>query len=363
MNILQVGTALHGWGGIERYVSYLSEGLIERGHKVWCTCPHDSELSRRCPANIVEIKSRGKHDPLALWQHKKLIEEHKIDVVHIHFTPDMYIGSLAARLTKCPKIILTRHVAEPWHPLKSYAYGSLVHHVIAVSDAVGEVLVASGIDPEDVTVAKAGSPPLCCEPCPDKSKGPFAHSGFTFGIAGRLVREKGVDIAIQAAAINHLPIEVVGEGQWRSTLEAQVSSSGAPVTFHGFTDKIAEFLAAIDCLIVPSRWAEAFPFAVLEAMSAGKPVIAANVGGLPEMVEDGFTGLLFECVNAEDLAQKMVAISSNPESARRMGENAQLRYRANYTVRDMTRRIEEVYMKVGRKTATKKGRLHESQPL
>jgi glycosyltransferase involved in cell wall biosynthesis len=105
-------------------------------------------------------------------------------------------------------------------------------------------------------------------------------------------------------------------------------------------------MAAMDIIAIPSVWQEAFPYAALEAMSLGRPILGSCVGGIPELVQDGETGLLFENRNSAQLSTLIQGLSERRSELVRMGETGQTRYQENYTVPHMAARIEKVYQNV-----------------
>jgi glycosyltransferase involved in cell wall biosynthesis len=143
---------------------------------------------------------------------------------------------------------------------------------------------------------------------------------------GRLESYKGLHTLLAAAGqLGNLPLKIVGEGseeaEIRRTAEALALEN---VTFDGYKtgEDLRQRLRECSFVVVPSEWYENHPYSVMESMAAGKPVVAARIGGLPEMVEEGLTGLLFEPGNAAELAEKMRCLSSDKELRARMGRSA-----------------------------------------
>ncbi len=120
---------------------------------------------------------------------------------------------------------------------------------------------------------------------------------------GRLSEEKGLDILIKAAAITKHRVMIVGSGPEEQRLKDLVSEFRAPVEFVGFKsgEDLAHLIVPARAVVVPSIWRENMPLSMLEAMSLKKPIIASRVGGLPEMVENGVTGLLCNPGDVDDL--------------------------------------------------------------
>ena len=348
MKILQVGSSLESWGGIERYVAYLSEGLSDRGHEVVVSCAPCCPLDMRLTVRNLPIKVRRKFDFQAFSKYLRHFKTVRYDVVHVHFSPDFLLPAIAARMTGQPLSIMSRHVVLPWTPTKVRLYSSLFDHFIPVSDAVKRQLITSGVSIEKMTVAKAGCPALVPVKVREQMRHELGiHNGdMAVGYFGRLVAEKGVDTLISACTKmpKGISFEVFGNGPLSGELEAKALSAKSPVRFHGFREDIPECIEAMEAVVIPSIWEEAFPFAALEAMSLGRTVIASRVGGMPEIIEDGKTGMLFDKGDDAALAVAAAKLAADPDLNARLGANAREAHRSSYTIEKMAERIEAVYL-------------------
>ncbi len=334
MKVLLVGSGLFDWGGIERYVSYLQTGLVERDHTVFVTSPADSPLSKNTQGSL-PLGTKGKYDLAALAAYLRLFREQRFDVVHVQFNPDFLVAGVAARLRKQPKTVLTRHVALPWSAAKVKLYGALFDTIIPVSEAVQKKLLHSGIPAEKMIVAKAGCPALQPKNSVDSKE------GFHVGAFGRLVPEKGLSVFFKAlAASPGITGHVYGSGPLEDELKAHAPKNAI---FHGFVTDVADHMAAMHVVVIPSQWEEAFPYAALEAMSLGKPLVVSNVGGLPEIVSEGVNGLLFDKANPAELASSLQQLQQDQAAAAKMGERGRVLHRAEYTIQRMAERIEAAY--------------------
>lgn len=145
------------------------------------------------------------------------------------------------------------------------------------------------------------------------------HAGTYAGYVGRVSPEKGVDTLISAAALSpDIPVRVAGDTSgWTEVLTKAPES----VSFLGSVQRaeLNRFYRRARFVVVPSICFDVFPTVVLEALSHGIPVIGSRIGGIPEIVRDGVTGLLFDPGNVEDLAQKMRLLWENPDLCREMG--------------------------------------------
>jgi glycosyltransferase involved in cell wall biosynthesis len=163
----------------------------------------------------------------------------------------------------------------------------------------------------------------------DTATNPSAGQYVAF--AGRMSPEKGVDIFLGAAErMPNVPFKVAGDGPLLSEMMARAPAN---VEFLGRLgpDDLREFYGKSQFVVVPSVWFEQFPIVVLEAMARGLPVIASRIGGLPEIVEEGITGSLFEPGNPEDLVQQVRRLWEDPELCNRMGRAGRQKVIREYT--------------------------------
>jgi len=146
--------------------------------------------------------------------------------------------------------------------------------------------------------------------------------GDFVGFSGRVSPEKGVSTLVQAARqCPHIPFKAAGDHKRMPDLLSQAPSN---FEFLGNLDpkRLAKFYQSVRISILPSTWYEGFPIALLEAMLRGIPVICSRIGGLPEIVEDGVTGLLFEPGNSRELAEKIQYLWNRPELCHKLGNAA-----------------------------------------
>ncbi len=172
-------------------------------------------------------------------------------------------------------------------------------------------------------------------------------------VAGSLSETKGQDVLIRAmpSVVKRFPgarCLVAGAdwsgGRFADELQALVAGSGleTSVEFLGQRPDIPRLMAQSACVIVPSR-SETFGMVALEAMAQSRPVIASRTGGLPEIVEDGRTGLLVAPDDPQSLAQAVIRVLEDPEFARQLGQHGHERWLRHFTVRAMTERTARFY--------------------
>jgi glycosyltransferase involved in cell wall biosynthesis len=150
-----------------------------------------------------------------------------------------------------------------------------------------------------------------------------------------------------AAATNSpLPWKIVGDGPLKETLSGAIRArSLTNVSLMGYKPReelIPEIMKSM-FVVLPSEWYENQPYAVLEAFALGKPVLAARIGGIPELVRDGETGLTFEPGNARDLADKAALLAASPERVSEMGRKARRLVETGFSPDGHYRNLMEVY--------------------
>lgn len=337
LKILLVGSSLHDWGGIERYLVYLSGALADRGHDVLCTAPPGSPLAQRLKVAQTPISVRGKYRVSSLVAYLRLFKTQQFDVVNAHFSPDFLMPVLAAKMRGLRCRVLTRHLVLPWSASKVRQYTGLFTHFIGVSDAVKKILVESGVPADRVLVAKAGCPELVPTRGREEMRRELGIEGFAAGFFGRLVADKGIETLVAASKVVPSTIHLFGDGPLASQV-GQVES----LRFHGRVEDVANAMSAMDAILIPSLWEEAFPFAALEAMSLGKPLIVTRSGGLPEMVGDS-NGLVIEKGDAAGLAAAVSKFSADSSLVVRFGEGARKRHREEFTIQNFGERVEAAY--------------------
>jgi glycosyltransferase involved in cell wall biosynthesis len=210
--------------------------------------------------------------------------------------------------------------------------------VVTPSRAMADFMLEHGFPERLVHVIPFGAEPG--EPRASRDGG----RTLVAGVAANLEHWKGIDTLLEAAAKARSPVrlEIYGTGSQRDVLERQARELGVEARFHGFVADLREPFAGLDVLVQPSR-ADNFPLAVLEAMAAGLPVVGARVGGIPELVLDGETGLLVEPEDPAALAAALDSLAESPERREALGRRGRERVAETFTVDAYIRRTIELY--------------------
>jgi len=342
-------------GGAEVHVLSLAARLLRRGHDVTVICPRGRDLERELRARDLPLwapRTTGKFDPVTLIRLARRLRSWRADVLHTHLSTASLLGSLAARLAGVPAIATV-------HGLNSKTCFQCADRLIAVSQAVKQHLTAQGVPPDRIRVIYNGIdlPADVHTPQPDLRQRVAPASAVVFGTVGRLGPEKGHRYLLEAAAqlsrragLPPVHVLIVGQGREEAPLRAlaQRLGIGDRVTFAGFQREVWPYLAIMDVFVLPSL-KEGLSLSALEAMALGKPVVASRVGGTPEVVEDGETGMLVPPSDASALAEALASLVRSPEAMERMGRAGRQRVAERFGAERMASEIEEVYREVARR--------------
>lgn len=184
---------------------------------------------------------------------------------------------------------------------------------------------------------------------------PDFEPGKYFLYFGRLSTEKGLSTLVAAAAGAQVELRLVGTGPLEESLRKQAETSGARVEFCGFQkgEALWDLVRASRAVVVPSECYENAPLTILEAYACGKPVIGAQVGGIPELIQAGQTGEMFESGNSEALAAALRQYqTASDESIRAQGHTARDWVEADFTIQKHVERLIDVYRLVGARIDT-----------
>lgn len=211
-----------------------------------------------------------------------------------------------------------------------------VDRFIALNRFARGKFIEAGLPPERIVI----KPNFVADPGPS---GNHPRAGALF--VGRLSEEKGVRTLIAAWRGIAAPLTIVGDGPLRAELEA---TAPANVTFAGLKDAdgVRAHMRAAAMLVVPSTWYENFPMTIVEAFAVGTPVVASRLGALPEIVEDGVSGLLFDAGDADHLRQTATALLTDPDRAAKLGAGARAEYAKTMTPGANLKMLETIYRDV-----------------
>jgi glycosyltransferase involved in cell wall biosynthesis len=341
---------IRGIGGSERHLLTLLPALRTHGVEpvfVGLDDPaSDPEpFYRALDTERVRLACPRDLDPVLAWRLRREVTRLRPDVVHTHLVHADVYGALGAGRAA---LVSTKHNDDRFRqgPFR-YVERLLVRRaqrVVAISESLRRFCVeAVGLPARKVEVVHYGLDALP-EPWGDTGSVPVPDDAPVLLCVSRLTEQKGVDIAVRALAevrarAPEAVLVVLGEGPERARLERMARDG---VYLPGRIGDVAAWYRRAEVLVHPARW-EGFGLALLEAMLAGKPVVATRVSAAPEIVADGETGILVPPDDPAALAAAVGALLGDPERAAALGQAGLARAQQLFSVERMAERTAAVY--------------------
>ena len=326
-------------GGVEVHSARFLRAMRERGFELTVlTSPGDLDLPATdsfegIPLHRVRFEAAlSSGDPAQIASVRRRITALRRELgphlVHLHLTdPSVFFHLITRHERPCPTLLSLRVMLE----------GDLDRNESVLSKALSaaewitanSAAVLTALHAQRPDTAGRSSVTHCALDAPGLSPSPLEFAPPTLLLLGRLVRDKGFDLAVRALAdvIRHHPATrmiIAGDGPARPELESLIAELGLVerVKFRGWVEpeSVPALINEATLVIMPSRWQEALGLVALQAAQQARPVVAARVGGLPEVVADGESGILFERENHAELARAIVRLLDDPSLATRLGE-------------------------------------------
>jgi len=293
-----------------------------------------------------------------LWRLVRLLRRERVDVAHSYLFHPNVLTPIAARLARVGAVLASKRSLDRYpHRLPRYACrlgNALAGRIMVNAEAIARfaateegcplhktVVIPNGVREEALEAPADGIAKRRELGLPPRAP--------VVGAVSRLAWKKGIGHLVEATprlleAVPDARVVVAGDGALRGELEAQAAALGVGerVIFLGARLDSIELMAAFDVFVLPSV-IEGMSNALLEAMAVGRPVVATDVGGNPEVVVDGETGFLVPPADPHHLATTLTKLLQAPEMAVEMGAAGRRRVMAHYRVDVMTRRIEDLY--------------------
>lgn len=356
-------------GGTRRHILTIADNLDTRLFDLYFVLSptRDPDITNK---DTKELNERGFHayqvnmvreisflsDLRSFFQLVAVIKEVKPDIIHTHASKAGVLGRLAARAAGVKHCVHTPHLwAFDWedNALIRCFYASIENTAACITDEVIAVSKSQCREALDWHVAdkrKLIALPNAVELKAERTLSQN-KSRFVIGSSGRLVRQKGFDILLDAFAeicivVKDCELRIAGDGKLRTELERQAHALGIAdrVNFLGHVPDIDNFLAELDVFAMASRW-EGMPYSLLEAMAIGLPVIATKVNGVGEILYNGFNGLLVPSENSSAFAKALqIAYESTDERAK-WGHKARLIVQ-DHNAESFARALEWRYLRV-----------------
>src|SRR3989344_9032655 len=356
------------WGGAQRQVFDLATNLPEDKFETAVALGGGGLLKEKLDGagiRTIAVETLGRdikifNDLISFFKIFQIIKKEKLDILHLHSSKVGFLGALIGRLLGIKKIIYTVHgwmflEKQPqWWTITmrffSWLTILLTHKTIAVSendknasaDFIGVknkiTVIPNGINTINFLEKSEARKKIL----PNQKT---LDGEFWFGTIAELHKNKGLNFAIEALDKN-LPavLVIVGEGEERKNLERLILERELreKVFLVGKIDNTATLLKAFDVFLLPST-KEGMPYSILEAGAAGRPVIASNVGGLPEIITDMESGILVRAGRPAEIRKAMEFLINNPERRAPFGAALQNVITEKFGLSKMLSQIETLY--------------------
>lgn len=366
MSVIHVETGRHLYGGALQ-VLYLAQGLEERGVKSVLMVPRGSEIAaaaRQRWLRVEEFRYHGEGDVLALAKMAWRFSRPDVELVHLHSRRGAdTLGGVAAAAIRAP-VVLTRRVDNREVDWLVGAKYRLYRRIVAISGAVRDVLADQGVPRDKISLVHSAVDATKWQTPRDAAARdrefdlePGAPAG---AMVAQFVPRKGHWVLMHALSILKCrgvkpSIVLFGRGPMRENVAALAEEAGVAdqVHFAGFRDDLHKWLGSFDFCAHPAL-KEGLGVAALQAGAAGVPVVGGKAGGIPEVIEDGKTGILCPPGDAGALATAIAGLLQDPDTARAMGKQARKRIASRFSVDAMVEGNLDVYRRVVQ--ARRKGR-------
>ncbi|MCW1311247.1 MAG: glycosyltransferase [Candidatus Parvarchaeota archaeon] len=360
MKVLHVIDSLYAGGAESLLKNFLIEAKKFPEFQIdACTLYSRSIFKDELIENGVKVFDLGlnfKYDFRGIFRLIKLIKQNNYDLVHVHLFPsDLFCAFVSLFIERKVKFIFSEHSIynrrrsiRIYKPIDLFVY-SRYEKIICVSDLVRDELIKYIPKLCSKTVVIKNAIPIIGELQENR------HKVYDVLFVGRLEDVKGVDILIKAIDIikkensRDLVVGVVGEGPLKEEYKKLVKELNLEDNFRflGVRRDIDGLMKISKVFVLPSRW-EGLPMVILEAMANGIPIIATNVGGIPEVIEDGVDGFLVKPEDPSALSERILLALNNPSITEQLKRNAFEKVKKEYSIEKYTERILNLYKEIAR---------------
>jgi glycosyltransferase involved in cell wall biosynthesis len=348
-----------GWGGQERRIFAEAVAMRARGHRLFLACDPKGELFPRGQGagfEVLPLNFGGWRNIAAGLTLRRFLRAARVDILNTHSSLDSWVGLLALTGMNKPLLVRTRHLSTPvkssWPTRRLYQSPAAT---ITTSQGIKELLQQRvGALPERVFAIPTGV--SLAEFAPREADASLRAQlqippdSFVWGMVsvlrswkGHLYALEALGELVQGGLQTHLL--VVGEGPYRSLIEPKIQELGLKeqVRLVGYQEDVAPWLALMEVVVMASYAHEGVPQAALQALALGRPVVGTCVGGIPEVIVPGETGLLVPPKDPRALAQALRQLWENKELREKLGQQGRDLVIRKYSLEQMAAAVEGVY--------------------
>lgn len=357
LSILHIDTE-KTWRGGQQQAIYLHQGLVSKGITSIFACNKNSALSRKCrELNLPYFEQRmlGELDIIAGLELSKLAKRLRINIIHAHSAHALTIAVFTKFFNKNIKIIAARRVDFSVNKgfLSKWKYNNkYVDKIVCISEFIKNVLKEDGIDKNKLITIRSGVDlnkfsRLNPTELSKKDLG-ISINDFLFGTVSALVGHKDIPNLLSAFKIvkektNNTKLCIVGDGKLKEELIdlSKKLNISDDVFFMGYQKDVGKYLSLFDVYVMSSK-KEGLGTSIIDALALGKPIIATNAGGIPELINSGVNGLLVEKQNPTELADAMIKFYENENLRENYSHMAKISAE-NYSVEKTIEKNIELY--------------------
>jgi glycosyltransferase involved in cell wall biosynthesis len=336
-----------GWGGQEQRIILECRKMQQLGHNIIIACQPGSGIfgeAVRQGIPVEKVVIKGSYDIKAIHRLFRIIRKHRIDVVNTHSGKDSWVGGIAAKLAGVPLLVRTRHLSVPISNNPFNFIHRLFDGFITTGEAIRNTMISDNrIPPEKIVSISTGvdtdrfNPDFACGELKKRELGIEQNCRVVTMIAVlRSMKRHDLLIEVARQLIGEFPdvrYLVVGEGPMRNVISERLQEAQLQDLFilSGYRTDIPELLSISDIVVLTSDRFEGVPQSLSQAMAMARPVVAAPVGSIPELVINGETGLIAETGNADSFSAALRRLLDDESLRVRIGTAARKHVLDNYT--------------------------------
>ncbi|HUT85449.1 MAG TPA: glycosyltransferase family 4 protein [Elusimicrobiales bacterium] len=355
MNILFVSESKNLSGGTNQML-LTAKKLSLKGHKIFFAISSKGALYKRAKEKgftVDDVEIKQDYDVLSALKIKKICKKRKIDLMHAHH-PQAHAVCLVAKYLglKIPFIVTRRvifRIRTNFFSKIKY-HSKKITHFIAVCNATKNELIKGGVNADKISVIPSAVDFSKYEQARQKRLHLEFKPPFRIGLVGHYGWVKGQDYIMEAAPsiLKEFPdTTFVFAGRDTEKLRPKADSLGIAdkVEILGERKDVPDILSGLHLFIMPSLQ-EGIATALIEAQSAQVPAVASNIGGIPDVLIDGETGILVPSKNPEALSAAILKMLKNPQTANEMAQKGYIRVLENFTLKKVALRLESLYKEI-----------------